>query len=353
MYESYTQSGGYQDPYLQNKALTSQMGVQAPSTGFAGGTPIKTSGTQNTAYTPPAGGYAPATSPSTNAALPGMGGGGGAYQPTQPTGGGGWSAFDKMFPGSTLTPQQLAANEAQLAQAGFRLLGPNSAGQRTKVEYQGHTYDVIGGASSGQNIKQRINDGITGSGTASPGGLTTFKMPKPTVAPHQGQMNSLLTQLMGRAKQGTNIDTGSANFRQQSDAFAAGQERSRRNSIADNAEAKSAQLLAGSGAERSSDRLINERAAQATGGFEAQLVGSELMNRRQEIQSALSQMGGLLDNEQQRTLQKTLADIDAQLRMAGINSSEKMANNSLGFNYTQLENQANQAALRAMLGGGY
>jgi hypothetical protein len=79
-------------------------------------------------------------------------------------GGGGWSAFDQMFPGSTLTPQQLAANEAQLARAGFRLLGPNSAGLRTKVEFNGRTYDVIGGASSGRNIKQRYDDGPTGGG---------------------------------------------------------------------------------------------------------------------------------------------------------------------------------------------
>jgi hypothetical protein len=62
-------------------------------------------------------------------------------------------------------------------------------------------------------------------------------------------------------------------------------------------------------------------------------------------------MGGLLNDEQSRTPQRSLADIDAQLRMAGINSSERMANNSLGFNYTQLENQANQAALRMMMGG--
>jgi hypothetical protein len=336
MYESYS---GYQDPY-QNKALTSQMGVQQPSTGFAGGTPIATSSPYQTTVKPPTTTAQPYAAPA----------------PQQP-----FSAqsaqqyWNSIFPtGSSINQQQLLARQGDLAQHGMTLM-QNAEGTYGKVKLADGSIVDIGRniSGSGTGTSQWLTGGsgaITGGANA---GLTQFKMPTPQVAPHQGQMNSLLTQLMGRAQQGTNIDTGSANFRQQSDAFAAGQERSRRNAIADNAEAMSARGLANSGAERSEDRLVNERAAQATGGFEAQLVGSELQNRRQEIQQALSQWGGLLDNEQQRTLQRSLADIEAQMRMAGINSSERMANNQLGFNYTSLEQQANAAALRAMLGGGY
>jgi hypothetical protein len=350
----YDYSGGYQDPYTQNKALTSQM---APATGFPGGAPIKTSGAYQTAYTPP-----PPTrmapvpgQPTTGPSYDGSGTGprpGGTYAAPAPTGGAqsAQSYWNSLFPvGSQINQQQLLAQKDNLAAHGMTLM-QNAEGTYGKVKLADGSIVDIGRniSGSGTGTSQWLTGG---SGQASPGGLTTFKMPTPQVAPHQGMMNSLLTQLMGRAKQGTNVDTGAANFRQQSDAFAAAQERARRDSIANNAEAKSAQGLAGSGAERSEDRMINERAATARGGFEAQLVGSELMNRRQEIQSALSQMGGLLNDEQSRTLQRSLADIDAQLRMAGINSSERMANNSLGFNYTQLENQANQAALRMMMGG--
>jgi hypothetical protein len=63
-------------------------------------------------------------------------------------------------------------------------------------------------------------------------------------------------------------------------------------------------------------------------------------------------MGGLMDAEQSRTLQKTLADIDAQLRIAGIHSTEKMANNSLGFDYSNMEANNNYRAMMALLGGG-
>src|SRR6188768_722254 len=42
--------------------------------------------------------------------------------------------FRQLFPGNTLSPQQLAGSEAQLQQMGIRLLGPNARGERTKIE---------------------------------------------------------------------------------------------------------------------------------------------------------------------------------------------------------------------------
>ncbi len=75
------------------------------------------------------------------------------------------ATFDQLFPGSSLSPEQLAANEDKLKAAGFRLLGPNAAGQRSKIELpNGQIVDLFQGAGSGKNIKQWSIDSGGGSG---------------------------------------------------------------------------------------------------------------------------------------------------------------------------------------------
>jgi hypothetical protein len=76
--------------------------------------------------------------------------------------------FQSLFPGATLTPEQLASKEADLQRAGIRLLGPNAKGQRTKIELPGgQIVDVIGGAGSGSNRNQWLVD----SGGGAQGGM--------------------------------------------------------------------------------------------------------------------------------------------------------------------------------------
>ena len=80
--------------------------------------------------------------------------------------------FNSLFPGNTLTPQQLAAQEAQLQAQGIRLLGPNAAGMRTKIELpNGQIIDVIGGAGAGHNRRQWMNDGPAGPTSGAGGTL--------------------------------------------------------------------------------------------------------------------------------------------------------------------------------------
>lgn len=63
------------------------------------------------------------------------------------------AAFDKLFPGDTLTPDMLKQGEGALKAAGFTLR-PNAAGVVGKVQYgNGPIIDVIQGAASGQNKK--------------------------------------------------------------------------------------------------------------------------------------------------------------------------------------------------------
>lgn len=114
-------------------------------------------------------------------------------------------------------------------------------------------------------------------------------------------------------------------IRGQVDAFGAQTERARRNYLSDVAEQRGP--YANIQGER---RMSAEKAGQAVGGFQAQLLGRELTARRDEIAQALAQMGGMLSGDQTRALQGELAAIDSQLRrdlgFAGI-----AAQRDLGF----------------------
>jgi hypothetical protein len=199
--------------------------------------------------------------------------------------------------------------------------------------------------------------------TATPGAAPTA--PSTNAGTQDVVRNSYLQQ----ATQGTVIDQNDPNFRQQADTYAASQERARRNQIADNAEAFSAagSGMGGSGAQDVQNRLTNERAAQGTASFEAELVGRELTNRREEVQTALSALAGMGENDQTRALQRELAELDAQIRRAGIASSEKLGmagiavdrdrltmqdkhfGLDLGFRIGDAEAGYNERALRALM----
>src|SRR5690606_31774747 len=97
--------------------------------------------------------------------------------------------------------------------------------------------------------------------------------------------------------------------------FAAAVQRQSRDYLADQAEAAGPYAT---GALRGQARMASERAGQTIGQFEADLVARELTNRRNEIQSALQNLSGLVSTDQARQLQRDLADIEAELTRLGI-----------------------------------
>jgi hypothetical protein len=196
------------------------------------------------------------------------------------------------------------------------------------------------------------NDGGGNPAGAALGGIgSAMAIPQGgNYAQNTDKLNSVWDQLLAQSKMGEKIDTNDPVFRQQADRYAAQVERSRRNAVADNAEKMSSQMLGGSGAEAVANRGINEQAGQAAGQFEAQLAAKELQSRRDRIQQALALMANMGNQEQQRALTQELGHIDAQLRAAGLASNERIANNNLGFNYSNLEANQNNLALRAALG---
>lgn len=165
--------------------------------------------------------------------------------------------------------------------------------------------------------------GQTGSGPDQQGGPSR---PAPQQSSGQGssvsqqwaaqptnpRVEQLYGLLMQRATQGTDV-SGSPVVRAQSDAYAANEERSRRNYISDVAERGGP--YANIEGER---RMASERMGQRVGGFEAELMGRELAARRDEISEALTLMAGQLSGDQTRALQRELAQIEAQLAEQGM-----------------------------------
>ncbi len=129
--------------------------------------------------------------------------------------------------------------------------------------------------------------------------------------------DALYGQLAARAGQSLNIDRNDPIIRAQSDAFSAQQERERRQYL--NQAAESGGQFYNPTNER---RMTAEKAGQATGGFEAQLMGRELTARRDEIQQALNGMQGQLTAEQQMNLQKQLGLLNNAIQQQAVNTGQ-------------------------------
>ncbi len=125
--------------------------------------------------------------------------------------------------------------------------------------------------------------------------------------------DALYNQLYERANQGLAVSRNDPTIRAQSDAYAANEERARRNYLGDLAE------KAGPGANmRGEERMSAERVGQRTGSVEAELMGRELIARRQEIADALQARQGMLTFEQQMALQEKLAAYDNAIKQQQI-----------------------------------
>lgn len=220
---------------------------------------------------------------------------------------------------------------------------PNGGGQ----------IDILGNWAGGKGNGQAVTNNWTPAGGNGPnpngqpigGGSAGFTGFPPTSGtptnppPPPGVSAELYNLLLTRAKQGTTIDRNDPNIRQQVDPYAAAQERARRNYLADAAE-----QLGPNTNLRGEQRLAMERAGQASGLFESQLLGRELENRRAEIQNALDSLGNRLTADQQLALQKELGYLNDATQRYGIDKNAQTAQGqlelgrqNLGLNYSELD----------------
>lgn len=149
--------------------------------------------------------------------------------------------------------------------------------------------------------------------------------------------NTLYDTLLSRANQSLTVDPNDPNIRQQTDAYAANEERAKRNYLADVAEKDGPNANI-----RGETRMANERVGQRTGTFASQLVGQELTARRAEIQHALDTEGAMLTEDQRLALQEKLAMFDNALKQQGLGLQEK----SLGLQEKGLNNDMTRALLQ-------
>lgn len=149
-----------------------------------------------------------------------------------------------------------------------------------------------------------------------------------------GRWDELYNELMTRSKQGLAVNRNDPALRAQADAYAANEERARRNHLGDIAERSGPYANL-----RGEQRMGFERMGQRTGAMEAELVGREIAARRQEIAQALQSRQGMLTFEQQQALQRELAAMDNAIRQQQIGLQGQSINNQnsqflaqLGFN---------------------
>lgn len=67
------------------------------------------------------------------------------------------------------------------------------------------------------------------------------------------------------------------------------------------------------------DALINQQSAQQTGAYGGSLVQADITQRIQQVQYALTNMAGILTQDEQNTLQSELANLNAALALSGQN----------------------------------
>lgn len=148
-----------------------------------------------------------------------------------------------------------------------------------------------------------------------------------------GKANDFYDQLMARSKQSLTIDRNDPNIRAESDAFRANQDRSRREYLNDLAERQGplANLLG-------EQRLTQSKVGQSTGAFEAELMNREKTARRDEIAQALNLMAGRLTAEETASLQRELAQLDAQLRREGYGMQGDQFDKNLAFQMWMAQN---------------
>ena len=169
----------------------------------------------------------------------------------------------------------------------------------------------------------RMNDGSTGNARGGSSSSSSTSM--------SGVSQELYDLLLNRARQGTQIDPNDPNIKQQTEPYAAAQERSRRDYLADLAESEGS--LANL---RGEQRLASERAGQNVGMFQAELIGRELTARRDEIKHALDSLRGQLTADQTLALQKELAYLEDATRRYGIKTEAGIAKDQLGLGRDRL-----------------
>lgn len=130
------------------------------------------------------------------------------------------------------------------------------------------------------------------------------------------------------------VDPNNPLIRKQTDAYNARQEAAARNYLRSAAEQAGPLASSNLSAE---ERAASERVGQNTADFESQLMTRELQAQRDEIQSALQQLGSTVSDQQRQALELKLANIDAALQRDRLSQEGTQFSQSLAQSGSQFE----------------
>ncbi len=271
----------------------------------------------------------------------------------------------------------LLSHKAELEAAGYHISPANASGEITKIQTpDGQWVRVIGnGEGHPVWIPQGSGSSSSASGSAATGGAPSFAELLNVPQAQAGQSNytptdrnynasdilnnkgtnagreqSLLDLLNGIAT-GSRSESSNKNFqidpndpiiKNQVDAYDASQQRSTRNSL--DALAERAGTHANLGAET---RHAAESAGQATGAFQAGLIGQELTARRQEAEQSLQLYSQYMTADQQRQAQMQIEQLRNAEQSYEFNNSQAQNNSQFNASLGQNNSQFNAAQLQA------
>ena len=178
--------------------------------------------------------------------------------------------------------------------------------------------------------------------TASPAMPTS---PAPNTGPTAGTGDRLIQLLMERAQQPTAASRTDPTVRAQADAYSANVDRAARNYVSDVAEREGPY-----GNIEGYRRMAAEKAGQASGAFEAELLGREQDARRQEQQFNTGQWAGLLSGDLGMGLTRELGYMGNAQRTADRNTSMDQFLRELALREFDTNNRWD---FNWMLGGGF
>ncbi len=207
----------------------------------------------------------------------------------------------------------LTDHQAELEAAGFHVTPANAQGDRTKIQLPTGEWVRVIGNGEGRPV-WNVQDEQSGPSLTRPFGSGI----------NSDKSNQLYSMLMDRAGQSLKVNRQDPVIQQQTDAYGATQERSRRAYLQDLAES------GGPNANISAEtRASAEKVGQNTAGFEGALMQQELTARRQEIESALSGAYGLLTAEQQMALQEELQQMQLAQNAYQYDTTQQYLNSPL------------------------
>lgn len=202
-------------------------------------------------------------------------------------------------------------------------------------------------------------DGLSNDGGGSAGGNGGAPSMSPTtgygVPASMPQTSSpydaaLQAAIMGLLNTPQTVDAESLRHTPQFQAEQLGGQRAEERQRAQLAERASAEGWSDSGGMDTQLQGIRTARGENEANFLGNLATSQMQDNRDRLLAGISAATQSGQFQQAQALQLELANLDAAIRRETLSQQQSQFGDSLGFNYTSLQEQANEASTRALLG---